>query len=175
MSIWYQFDVVAFGDRKAIGKFFNLNPEEDINYIDRFGFSFGQKNVPGLRFGKLMEQNPGLIFLVKQSTDYNCMYSLNWVPSATQPMKYLFLQEHTFGVGNAFSKELLKLYESKYPYLLKQHSGGRPYDWESFIGSFENAEKLLANSDLYKTRVTALSQEDFESDLAGNDYLGDYD
>jgi len=68
MSMWVGHDITAYGDRQAIGKFFNLAPE-NIHYIDHFDFSFGQKSVPGLRLGKLIEQNSDLIFLLKQSTD----------------------------------------------------------------------------------------------------------
>lgn len=171
MSIWYQYNVVAFGDRKAIGKFFNLDPENDIHYIDRFDFSFGQKNVPGLRLGKLIEQNPDLIFLCRQSTDYDDTWSLHWAPKADEPTKYLFLYQNTFGMGEQFSKEIIKEYEKKFPYLMEKHHEGRPYEWEWFVGDFGNAARLLANPDLYSERIFSSSQEDLEMDQAGNDYM----
>lgn len=75
MSNWYHIDVTGFGDRKAIADFFKL-PEDDVNYINSFDFSFGQKNIPGLNLYKLIVNNPELIFLVKEDTDYGYCYNL---------------------------------------------------------------------------------------------------
>lgn len=171
MSIWYQYDVVAFGDRHAIGKFFNLDGEKDIHYIDSFHFSFGQKNVPGLRLGKLIEQNPDLIFLVHQSTDFDDTWYLHWAPKANEESKYLFLHQNVYGQGDEFSKNILEEYKKKFPYLMTQHYEGRRYEWEMFVGSFENAASLLGKAEFYKDRVFSGTKDDFELDQAGNDFM----
>ncbi len=171
MSIWYQYKVIAFGDRKAIGKFFNLDPESDIHYIDRFDFSFGQKNIPGLRLNKLIEQNPDLIFLVHQSTDFDDTWYLHWAPNPDEPGKYLFLHQNRHGEGEEFSVKILEEYKKKFPYLMQQHHEGRRYEWEMFVGSFANAATLLGNRDQYKEKIYSGTKEDMELDQAGNDFM----
>src|SRR5271154_378099 len=69
MSVWYHYDVEAIAvDKRAVAKFFNLDPETDVR-IENFKFSFGQKNGAGLRLGKIVQQNPDIIFLVSESIE----------------------------------------------------------------------------------------------------------
>ena len=136
MSTWYQHKITVLGNQESIGKFFNLDPKEDIHYIDSFEFLFGQKNVPGLRLGKLIEQNPNLIFLV--DTTVECYsYSL-WIERfdiATSTHKCINVEnwnEHYTPAGiYEYNKLLLEEYSKKYPTLSVKHFA-REKGYESF-------------------------------------------
>lgn len=169
MSIWYQHDIKVLGDRKAIGRFFNLDPEKDIHYIDTFEFSFGQKNAPGLRLGKLIEQSPDLIFLVKSSTDYNSYLSLqrfneNQIDDGFQNI--LIMSTNYDPINVQVSKLLYEEYSKRFPYLLDQHKTGRPMEWKLFFNDYQKAIDILNHTDDYKEMIAPfpLGEPDLEFD-----------
>ena len=140
MSIWFQYSVTAIGDRVAIGNFFKLDPKEDIHGIEDFEFSFGQKNVPGLRLQKLVVQNPELIFLTKVSSDYDVVWYIEKFDVATDKVKHIFIERSPFDIecgGHEVNKLLLEEYSKQFHYLMDQHKNGRPYEWRSFFFNIE--------------------------------------
>lgn len=172
MSIWYQHDVIAMGDRQAIGKFFNLDPEEDIHYIDNFDFSFGQKNVPGLRLGKLVEQNPDLVFLVKSFTDYDTTFWLERFCVSENKHQSIFIARghHDAYAGIEVNTKLAKQYAERFPFLMdKIQAGEREYNWRHFFVGVENpfrhAADMLSKADEYK-ETSSFAQDDIELDLS---------
>lgn len=157
MSIWYQFDITAMGDRAAIGKFFNLDPENDIHYIDSFDFSFGQKNVPGLRLGKLIEQNPDLIFLVRMAVEVDTVvYSLENFNKETQKYQRILIQDSGY-TSNRFNKRLLEEYRKRFPELAEKHlqklEGFNRYRWEYLFNDFKKSALMLNEFEQYKEMV----------------------
>jgi len=148
MSIWYHFNVEAYGNREAIGKFFNLDPEEDIHYIDRFSFSFGQKNVPGMRLGKLIVNNPDLVFLVKNSVEDSTYISLE------RFNERLTIEISQRGVFTEVNKKLLEMYKKEFPTLIEKHlkleRGFKGFRWSYLIGSHEKISELLNNANDYR-------------------------
>lgn len=164
MSIWFQHTVTALGDRAAIGKFFNLDPEKDIHYIDSFTFSFGQKNVPGLRLGKLIEQNKNLIFLIEQSSDYDTVWWLERFVGDTHQHIQIGRFAHAEYGGNQINKLILEKYAEKFPYLMAKHEAGtRAFDWKHFFNDFDTAAAMLSQADQYK-EMTPYAKADLEFD-----------
>ena len=123
MSVWYQLEVEAIGNQQAIGKFINLNPKEDV-YIDNFKFSFGQKNAPGLRLWKIMQQNPDLIFLTKMSVECDTVqWHLEKFDAASGEHRRILIQD--FGPAvNRISKKVLEDYEKALSGLAVKHLNG---------------------------------------------------
>lgn len=156
MSIWYQYDVEAMGDRNAIGKFFNIDPEKDVHYIDRFEFSFGQKNGPGLRLNKIIELNSDLVFLVTQHIECDTVsYWLDRFDKSTDTFQHVYL--YTDGPGTRkISKKALEEYTKELPSLPAKHiarqKGFEEFRWSMFIG-LERATRMLAQADEYKEMV----------------------
>jgi hypothetical protein len=167
--MWAQYDIKALGDRKAIGKFFSLDPEKDIHYIDSFEFSFGQKNIPGLRLGKLIEQNPDLIFLARQSTDYDVVYALERFDQANNKLQRIFIERSAYGEygGNQLNKKLIEEYAQHFPYLMdKIKDGSRTYDWSYFFNDFGKAADILSRADDYKEMTDPAIEANLEFDNA---------
>jgi hypothetical protein len=166
MSIWYQYDITAVGDRKAIGKFFNLDPEKDIHYIDSFEFSFGQKNIPGLRLGKLIEQNPDLLFIVKHSTDYDITWSIERFDQATLQHQHVTVEyiRHDMDALGKINSLLLEEYSKVFPYLMDKHqSGERPYEWKWFFNDYTRTAAILSQASKYE-KMDMLIPADVEFD-----------
>jgi hypothetical protein len=70
MSIWYQHEVHAIAkDRAAVAKFFKLDDSNQDVRTDMFEFSYGGKNAPSLMLRKIVQENPDIIFLVKESIE----------------------------------------------------------------------------------------------------------
>lgn len=154
MSMWVGHDITAYGDRQAIGKFFNLDPEQDIHYIDHFDFSFGQKNVPGLRLGKLIEQNPDLMFLIKQRTDYDVTWIVERFNKLLDKREYVVVMMENFEFdGIKFNKLLLDKYNEEFPFFIEKHKMRTvQYDWTRYF-NFEKISEVLNNSVKYSEMI----------------------
>jgi hypothetical protein len=149
MSIWYQYkiDVLAV-DKAATAKFFNLDPKDDVSaYADHFEFSFGGKNMPSMRLGKIVEQNPDLIFLVQESVEVDTVsYWIQRFDKIPNEHQRIFL--YTTGMANTkINKGILDLYTKEYPTLPTKHfSSEKGYEevrWSMFFNDFGQAATLL--------------------------------
>jgi hypothetical protein len=149
MSIWYQYEIdVLAVDRGATAKFFNLDPEKDVTaYADHFKLSFGGKNMGSMRLGKIVEQNPDMIFLVEESVEVDTvsvwLQRFDKIPNEHQR---IFL--YTTGMVNTkINKEILDLYAKEYPTLPVKHlTGEEGYDdfrWSMFFNDFGKCATLL--------------------------------
>lgn len=156
MSVWYQHDVMAFGNRQAIGKFFNLDPKDDVHAIEWFEFTFGQKNVPGLRLGKIIEQNPDLIFLVKESVEASVSWWIERYNASNDKIDDIYLYTDGYATRK-INKKILEEYEKEYSGLSAKHiakqKGYEEFRWSMFF-NFERAARMLANADQYKELVS---------------------
>ncbi len=170
MSIWYHYDVTASGDRKAIAKFFSLD-ETDIHYIDHFEFNFGQKNVPGLRLGKLVEQNSDLIFLIKQSVEGDTSWWIEKFDEDLQQHQYIRIESSRDYGGSPcrsteYNKLILEEYKKENPELTAKHLAGlkgfEGFRWSSFFYNFEKTAAKLKRFEDYKEMITVMSKDDFD-------------
>lgn len=158
MSIWYDLDVKAIAkDKTAVAKFFNLDDDYKDVRTDRFEFSFGGKNAPSLTLRKVVQQNPDLVFLVKQSIECDTVewFITNFDVSKNE--QQLILIQDFGSVTNKVSKKLLEEYHEKYPRWLNNHLEGKKgqenFLWDSFITDFDRAVGMLNHSEEYKERV----------------------
>jgi hypothetical protein len=167
MSIWVQYNVTAFGDEKSIGKFFKLDPN-NINCIDRFSFSFGQKNIPGLRIDKLIENNPDLIFLVKMSVEFDQEISLQRFDSNTKQHQLVIIQDLDRQGNNLINKKLADLFIESYPELFNKHlnqeKGFEEYRWEYILKDFHTMNDVLSNAVQYDEMIYPVSSLDLDFD-----------
>lgn len=158
MSIWYQYKIEAIAPTdttEAVANFFDLTPKEDVR-IDRFSFSFGNKNGPGLRLGKIVAQNPDLIFLVEEQIE--CDTVSNWLErfdKNTNEHQYVFL--YTDGiVTRSINKKVLEEYEKELSGLPEKHiakkKGFEKFRWNMFF-SYNRANRMLANAKEYKETI----------------------
>lgn len=184
MSIWYQYNVTCYArDRVAVAKFFNLQPTPDEVRTDMFEFSFGGKNAPGLKLGKLITENPGLIFLIKQSVEVD---SINWwvcrfdMDHATIPEEGIY-QSISLYSANGYqgaievNKKILEEYAQKYPTLAAKHIPRlEGFRWDMFFNDFDSTSAKLKKYKEYGEMTSSSSFEDIEFE---NDYshLVDYD
>lgn len=164
MSVWHHHDVsVLSRGREDIARFFNLDPKEDVR-IDCFEFSFGQKNGPGMRLGKIVEQNPELIFLVKQTIEIDA--EVWWIERFDQINKkhqYILIQKFGY-MENEINKKILEKYTEWCPSLPEKHfvklKGFECFRWKSFFNDFDKVAEMLNNEDQYKEMSTVFSNED---------------
>lgn len=169
MSIWFQYNVTAYGDQASIGRFFHLDPSDDIHCIDNFSFSFGQKNIPGLRFDKLVEQNPDLIFLVDICVEFDEQIFLQRFDIVSQTHQIINIQERTDAVKSNFvNKKLLDEFTALYPDLVRKHimqtNGFEEYRWNVALRSFSNMVTILSKADQYEEMVSPMEASGFEFD-----------
>lgn len=167
MSTWYQYKVKAIADdQTAVGKFFHLDPKEDVR-IDDFEFSFGQKNGPGLYLEKLMKQNPDLIFLVEQQIE--CNYIALWIErfdKNTSKFQHIFIEKYDYD-DYEVNKSLLEKYAIEFPNLMAQHEkSNRPLDWKYFFNDFNKCALMLSQADMYQQMISPISEEEIEFDNA---------
>jgi len=150
MSIWVQYTVTAFGDRNAISKFFNLDPEKDI-HIDQFEFSFGQKNMPGLSFDQLVLQNPDLFFLCKKQTDYDQTWFLQKFDALNNKMQIVFISSENYEFSRyTYNKLIIEEYKKQFSTIMPLHAKERPYEWAWFFSKEKIALNILNNFEMYK-------------------------
>ena len=164
MSTWYQYHIeVIAKNKEAVAKFFNLDPKDDVR-VDHFEFSFGQKNGPGLRLGKIIEQNPDLIFLVKQSVEVDSV-SL-WVERADAINKksQRILIEDSGEYVVEINKKLLDMYAAKFPSLPAKHlareKGFEEFRWSYLFYDFEKTAEMLAHANEYEEMVSPMDEDD---------------
>lgn len=158
MSIWYQLEVTAIAkDKSAVAKFFGLDNDYKDVRTDRFQFSFGGKNGPSLRLAKLVEQNPDLIFLVKQEIECDTVEWLitRWNINSNQ-QQFLLIQD--FGpVSNKISKKVLEEYHKEFGETTIKHLNGErgfeDFRWESFFGDFDQSAEMLNHAEDYKEMI----------------------
>lgn len=179
MSIWYHLDVTAIGvDRKAVAKFFNLDPETDVR-TDVFRFSFGQKNAPGLRLGKIVEQNPDIIFLVQQSVEVDT--NQWWIERFDKiPNQHQFILIQDFGaVENKINKRIAEEYEKELPGLTMKHLNGQKgyeeFRWSTFFNDFGKAATMLRQAEDYKETVNPYKHFNIKTYVIEFEYDGHKD
>jgi hypothetical protein len=158
MSTWYDYKITGYGSPNEIGKFFNIDPS-DVNYLDSFTFSFGQKNGPGLRLEKVIKQNPGLVFLVVQSVE--CNPPTLWIEKY-DPYSNEFQRILVESSDGELNKRLAQEYEKKFPYLLKQIRKGE-YNWDMFCSNSPIRE-YLRYADSFQEMIVPVSEEEMDFD-----------
>ena len=158
MSIWYQDTVhVIAKNRAAVAKFFKLEDSFDDVRTDMFEFSFGGKNAPSLTLRKIVQENPDLIFLVKQTVEVDTEeWFLTRFDVVSNQQQFFWIQD--FGqVTNKVSKKLLEDYAKDSPTLVPKHLNGEEgyekFRWTMFINDFDKAAKMLNHAEEYKEMV----------------------
>lgn len=168
MSIWYHLDVTAMAaDKKAVAKFFNLEDSWEEVRTSWFEFSFGGKNAPSLHLRKIMEKNPDLIFLVKQSIECETVqWFLMRFDRASGKQQNIFVQD----IGpwnNQINKKILEEYSKEYPSLPAKHfakeEGFESFRWSMFF-NFEQAADMLNRADQYGEMIDTGTETDIEFD-----------
>lgn len=163
MSIWYHYDVEVMGKREALAKFLNL--ELDDVRIENFKFSFGQKNGPGLRLGKLVVQNPNLIFLVKESVEVDSVaWWIERFDKSSQKVQRVHIEDSGEYIVE-INKKILEAYTKEYPTLPAKHlaneRGFEGFRWSMFF-DFETAENMLNQADQYEEMVSPMDNGELE-------------
>lgn len=162
MSVWYHYDVTIIGNkREPLAKLFGLE-SDDIN-TDNFEISFGRKNMPGMRLGKLIDQNPDLVFIVKESVENSVAW---WVQKGDKQI----LIEDSGDVIVEINKRVLDEYTKKYPYMMEKHREGRPYEWKSFFYDYDKTVAMLDQADQYKEMISPMDQDDLD-ELEAETYM----
>lgn len=158
MSVWYHYDVHTIAvDRAATARFFNLDPEKDVNaYADSFDFSFWGKNMPSLRLGKIIEQNPEMIFLVKERVEDSVSWWIDRNDLVADQHQHIFL--YTSGqVTTQINKKILEEYTKEYPTLPVKHVNGEKgfeeFRWSMFLSDFGKVATMLRRQEEYKEMV----------------------
>lgn len=162
MSIWYQVKVHAIArDKSAVAKFFGLDDDYKDVRTDMFEFSFGGKNAPSLTLRKIVERNPGLIFLAEQHVECDTVewFLTRWDVDTNQ-QQFFWIQD--FGeVTNKISKKVLEEYEKKNPELTVKHLAGKKgfedFRWTMFFNDFDKMVEMLNHAEEYKEMVNPWS------------------
>lgn len=158
MSIWYQLEVTAIAkDKSPIAKFFGLDDDYKDVRTDHFKFSFGGKNAPSLTLRKIVEQNPDLIFLVKQEIEGDTVewFITRWGANSNQ-QQFFWIQD--FGaVTNKISKKVLEEYHKEFGETTIKHLNGQEgyedFRWTMFFNDFDKAASMLSRAEEYKEMV----------------------
>lgn len=158
MSIWYHLDVTVIAkDKSPVAKFFGLDDDWKDVRTDTFKFSFGGKNAPSLALRKVVQQNPDLIFLVKQEVECDTVewFVTRWDTISDQ-QQFFWIQ--SFGeVTKKISKKLLEEYNQDSPTLVSKHLEGQKgfenFRWEMFFNDFDKAADRLKHAEDYKEMV----------------------
>lgn len=158
MSVWYQLHVTAMAANKtAVAKFFNLEDSWEEVRTEHFDFSFGGKNAPSLALRKIMEQNPDLIFLIRQNVECDtCQWFLMRYDVISGKQQNIFVQD-SGEYNNEINKKILEEYTKAYPSLPAKHfanqKGYEGFRWEMFF-DFNNAAAMLNRAEEYKEMLT---------------------
>ena len=169
MSVWYQLNITALAaNETAVAKFFGLDASREDVRTDSFEFSFGGKNGPSLHLAKIMEQNPDLIFLVKESIEGD---TVQWFlmrfdkNSGTQQSIYI---QDSGSYTNQINKRILEAYTQKYPILPAKHfayeKGYEGFRWTMFFNDFDMAALMLNQADQYQEMISIITDDDFGDD-----------
>ncbi len=158
MSIWYHLDVTAIAENKtAVAKFFNLKDSWDEVRTDCFEFSFGGKNAPSLHLYTIMEQNPDLIFLIKQSIECDTVqWFLMRFDKESGKQQRILIQD--FGCAiQQINKKVLEEYTKEFPTLPEKHLSFEPgfeeFRWRMFLNDFSKAASMLNRAAEYEEMV----------------------
>lgn len=169
MSIWYQYSVTCLAEKPSdIAKFLGLSDHNDV-WTDRFSFSFGCKNSPGLRLEKIVERNPDLIFLVKEEIECDTVsWWIDGFDAATQTYQHIFI--YTDGLATTeVNEKIFKEYEKEFPHMTAKHLAGikgyENFRWTSFF-NYQRADQMLKNYLEYQEMITLIT----EDDILDNDY-----
>ncbi len=180
MSIWYNINVTCFAANKtAVAKFFNLSDSFDDVRTDKFEFSFGGTNGPSLRLSKMMEQNPDLIFLIKENIEFDTEeWFLMRFDVVSKTQQVILIQD--FGsVTNKMSKKMLEAYHKEYPKWVEAHLEGKKdqekFLWDSFITNFDKAAEMLNHAEEYKEMVNPYTHYGVKMYIVEGEYEGHKD
>lgn len=166
MSVWYDIKCYVYGDRESIAKFFNLEIE-DV-FVDNFEIEYGRKNMPGLGLVRLIEKNPGLIFLVRESVECDTViWSLHRYDEASKEIKGIMIQ-NSGSASHEVNAKFLEMYMTKFPGLAEKHEdkqkGFEGYRWTYLLNSFDKMNNLLKNADQYRKMVCPMMDANLEFD-----------
>ena len=160
MSVWHHFKITALAkDKEAVAKFFNFdNPKEDVRgYGDRFELSFGGNYGPSLNIRKIVQQNPGLIFLINESIECDTeMWYVSRFDPTISDFRSFTIQD--FGsVTNKVSKKALEEYDRANSGLVLKHlnaeNGYENFHWSMHFNDFDKVADMLNRSEEYKEKV----------------------
>ncbi len=158
MSIWYQHEVHAIAkDRAAVAKFFKLEDSNQDVRTDMFEFSYGGKNAPSLMLRKIVQENPDIIFLVKESVECDTVgWFITRFDVKTNQQQFFWIQD--FGsVTNKISKKVLEEYHKSSPTLVEKHlnhqRGFENFRWEMHFNDFDKVADMLDRAPEYKEMV----------------------
>ncbi len=159
MSIWYQHEVHAIAkDRAAVAKFFKLDDSNQDVRTDMFEFSYGGKNAPSLMLKKIVQENPDIIFLVKESIECD---TVEWFVTrfSVEKNEQQFFWIQDFGsVTNKISKKVLEEYHQWSPTLVEKHLNGEEgfesFRWEMFFNDFAKVASMLDRANEYKEMIS---------------------
>lgn len=171
MSIfhWFEMHVMA-KDRAATAKFFNFDEDKDVTgYGDRFELNFGGNYGPSLNMRKMVERNPDLIFLIKESIECDTvMWFLIRFDAATNTTQQIRIEDSGEMVVE-LNKRLYDEYTTKYPRHFQGKDKFSNIRWDSYLTSFEECEKILNKAEEYRETVSPMGEDDFLED--GPDHL----
>ena len=181
MSVWYQIDVTALAaDKTAIAKFFGLNDSWEEVRTHSFEFSFSGKNAPSLSLRKIVQQNPDLVFLIKQSIEIDTeQWFITKFDAIANEHRFILIQDFGF-VENKINKKILEAYTNEYPTLPPKHlenqKGFEGFRWRMFFNDFDMATLMLNQADQYQEMVPVQFKIDldFDNDLPRFGQSGQY-
>jgi len=169
MSIWYHLDVTAISaDKAAVAKFFHLRDSWEDVRTEMFEFSFGGRNAPGLTLHKIMEQNPDLIFLIKQEIEVDTeQWFLMRFDAATGTQQSVFIQD-SGEWNNEINKKISEDFAKENPSLPADHwlykRGNEKHRWKGFFGDFNKSATILSQASQYKEMLPHHFEVDLEFD-----------
>lgn len=176
MSVWHHFYMTALAkDKAAVKKFFNFDDDRDVvGYGDRFEISFGGNYGPSLNMRKILQNNPDLIFLIKETIECDTtIWFLSRYDSKTSEIKNIRIQD-TGSFETAFNKKILEDYEKHLPGLAAKHfaneKGFETFRWKSLFNDFDECAIYLDKAEEYKEMIHPSTLEDLELEQAGVDY-----
>jgi len=101
--------------------------------------------------GKLIANNPDLVFLVKNSVEGGTYISLE------RFNERLLIEVSQYRMYTKINKELLDEYTQKFPTLVEKHlrweKGFQGFRWGYFLNSYEKISKLLDNANDYRDLI----------------------
>lgn len=162
-------------DKEATKKFFHFDGNDDVTgWGDRFEINFGGNYGPSLNMRKMIQNNPDIIFLIKETIECD---TTMWFLSRYDVNTSEFLNIRIQDVGSfetAYNKKILELYEKWAPGLAEKHfakkEGFYEFRWTSFFSDFDTCASFLDRADEYKEMCHPMDLEELELDQAGNDY-----
>jgi hypothetical protein len=158
---WYEMHVMA-KDRAATAKFFHFEDDQDVTgYGDRFEINFGGNYGPSLNMRKMIERNPDLIFLVKESIECDTvMWFLVRFDAATNTTQQVRIEDSGSQVIE-LNKRLFDEYTAKYPRHFEGKNKFRAIHWDSYLTSFDECAKILSKASEYKETISPMTEDDF--------------